>query len=493
MREDHTSNTTSSTIKWGVRKKILIIFAAFSIICLVSILGIVGGFFAIIQATTTNQSKSALTTQIQRNMQKSAAENALVIQGKFATAMDDVERLKIYTENVFNNPGQFGTRPSYNDTDMTAPGLNLQLDTYYQRWVSFNYSCYHLAPEAYNGSYTNTTASVANLVNLSANLDTAFQMLKRSNPNYAWVYVGFAAGIHRCYPWHTYVTDYDPRVRPWYIMATANPGMVNITAPYVDASGLGVMVTIAKTVSYSNGTMIGVAALDLTINAIRSSILNIKLLQTGYAFLIDTHGKTVAYNTTIPLNTDITALEPISDALLLQMGTFSNGTGSVVKNGQNYYLSYSRVNNTDFVLVNMVPEAEVFAAVDELVGNINVTSLAVSAGTTIIIAIAVIVSIIIGAFIARKITLPVQRLTDVVHQLTRQDLSATLLKPGTDLQIDSQLESQDDELGDLTRAFKKMLDRIRDGARKDSTAMTEQRQSNNLGAGTTDEEVDHVE
>lgn len=472
MAQSHTPPNQSrvpreTRAKGGIRQKILIIFVVFSVICLFGIMALATGFFLIIQDTTTDRSEAALVNQIQTNMQTSADENALVIEEQLAAARANVERAVLYAEQLFNNPTEFGVRQSFNDTvSPLTPGLGALSDADYGQYVSFNYSCYHLAPGVYAGSYDTANANVQNVVTKSANLDLIFQYLKQQNPEYGWIYMGFPQGVHRSYPWHSISTQYDPRARSWYAAATANPGEVQITAPYIDSSGLGLMVSLAKTAYYTNGTLLGVLALDLTIDAIVESVLDISILDTGYAYLIDTQGNTVAHENSTSPDTPVRDLEPgISTTLLTQMTTNTKGLSQVQKGGQTYYLAYSRVNSTNFVLVNAVPESEVVAPVAQLSVEIQKASTVVIYGTIVIIVVALVISVIVGTSIAGKITRPVQKLTRVVRGLTQLDVASAVLKSDETIQLDERLEQQNDEIGDLTRAFKKMLNTIKQDAR----------------------------
>jgi HAMP domain-containing protein len=450
--------------KRGIRKKIMLSFTILSIISLSLILGITMGFFTIINDTTTQRSNQALITQIKLNIQDTSNENAKLIEELITNRMNDVEKVVMYAENLFDNPDEFGFRKSYNDTDPTAPGLNGTWDGFYKQLVSYDYSCYHLAPGTYTGNYNNTSPMIKELTNTSANLDFMFKYLKQQNPNYAWIYMGFEAGIHRSYPWHIINPSYDPRIRSWYSLASSNPQTIQITSPYIDSSGLGLMISLTKSVHYDNGTKIGVIAADLTIDTIITDVLQISILDSGYAFLIDTDGDAVAHPNSADPNTKITDLEPIPVDLLNKILTLSDGLDQFIKNDEPFYIAHSRVENTNFIMVVLVPETEVIASSNQLSTEIDTTSLFVMTETIIIIIVAIISSIIIGLLIAGKITKPVKRLTNVVQNLTKYDISATLLNPDKKIELDENLVEQKDEIGEMARAFKNMLDIIRKDA-----------------------------
>ncbi len=463
-------------LQFGIRGKILMIFSAFSLICLAVIAGIVGGYMRAVDNTITNESESALTDQIKINLIKSASENALAIGEKINNVIADVEALAFFAENLFENPGIYGPYPSYNDTDYFAPGLDVFMSAEYgNNFISFEYSMYHLAPEAYNVSegYASANSTVQNLVNVSANLDHMLKYTKEANPDLAWIYMGFEkGGIFRCYPWAHFDTNYDPRIRPWYDFTGVPIGDIKITDPYIDANGLGLMITLAKEV-YNGAELVGVIAVDLTITQIEETILNIQFLETGYAFLINEEGLTIAHQDQDledlelgeDLSTNIQDLESFDSSVYTALITNENGFEAFEKTDGDetimMYMAYSKIENTDYIVATVVPEEEAVASVSELSNNIAKATRKVNATLIVIIIIAGIVSAGIGTIIAGQITKPVGILTRSIQKLTKQDAIRTIMESKEDIHIDVSLENKTDEIGDLTRAFKGMLNAIK--------------------------------
>ena len=63
-----------------------------------------------------------------------------------------------------------------------------------------------------------------------------------------WHYIGTATGVVRIFPGVQESKYYDPRARPWYQKAVANPGTVAITSPYLDALGGGHVITLSQSI-----------------------------------------------------------------------------------------------------------------------------------------------------------------------------------------------------------------------------------------------------
>eukprot|EP00117_Sycon_ciliatum_P006330 scpid15815/ scgid3227/ VWFA and cache domain-containing protein 1 len=71
----------------------------------------------------------------------------------------------------------------------------------------------------------------------------------RTMDEVAWTYFGSANGMWRSFPGSQSRRSYDPSRRPWYHRALANPPSVYATsAVYLDAGGVGKVVTLAQTI-----------------------------------------------------------------------------------------------------------------------------------------------------------------------------------------------------------------------------------------------------
>ncbi len=471
------TTTNRIKIKYGIRTKILLVFTVFSIIALIGVGGIILGFFGTMKLTTTNESEDALTSQIQSNMIISAQENAHTIGEKLQSSIDNVRTMAYFATNLFNNPEVYGEYPSFTDIKEENPDLDLGFeDGYGAQLVTFDYSMYHLAPDVYSGNYTNANETVHKMVNISANLDHIYRYTKAANPDLGWIYMGFELGIFRCYPWVEFDADYDPRVRPWYdTVSLQEPTDTIITSPYIDANGLGLMITIAQGVfNETSGSLIGIIAVDLTIDTIRDNILDISFLDDkGYAFLIDKNGLAVVHpDVDEPeegedVTTNIVDVEPFSDSIITEITSHNSGVGTYEKTSDaNYYFAYSAINGTDFILINVVSEEDALASVEILQIEVSKAIRNVQVTLIIIILIAGAVSVFLGTTIAGQITKPVKILTQSIQKLTSQDSVTSMLQSGEDIIIDKVLEEQDDEIGDLTRAFKGMLSAIKEDSQK---------------------------
>ena len=90
--------------------------------------------------------------------------------------------------------------------------------------------------------------------------------------------------------------EYDPRSRPWYKKAL-NRNRLVWTEPYIFFSSQQPGITISSPV-YNAGqrdSVSGVIGVDIEISQISSFLAHLKIGQHGSAFIIDTHGRVLAY------------------------------------------------------------------------------------------------------------------------------------------------------------------------------------------------------
>ncbi len=90
--------------------------------------------------------------------------------------------------------------------------------------------------------------------------------------------------------------QYDPRKRPWYKKAIHRNRLV-WTEPYIFFSSQQPGITISSPVynSEDKEEVSGVIGVDIEINEISSFLAKLKIGQHGSAFIIDTHGRVLAY------------------------------------------------------------------------------------------------------------------------------------------------------------------------------------------------------
>ena len=76
-----------------------------------------------------------------------------------------------------------------------------------------------------------------------------FSALAASHPAYAYVSYGLSSGGYAFWPGDAKMANYDPRIRPWYKTAMANPGKTVRTEAYYWAGDDAVLVSTVRAVA----------------------------------------------------------------------------------------------------------------------------------------------------------------------------------------------------------------------------------------------------
>lgn len=237
-----------------------------------------------------------------------------------------------------------------------------------------------------------------------SNADRELLVTKRAG-NFLSVYAGFNDGsIAYGDKTEDWPTDYDPRSRPWYQDAMASNGLI-ITEPYQDFDG-SIVVSIAKAFS---GQKRGVLAADLTVTNIIKEVLNLRLDNNGFAFLVDGQNNIVAYQDEKLSQKPLTNLNPALTASQVAELTRQSSITTVdwpAKNEQLVYLA--SVPNTDWSLGIVVDKQMAYASVSE---QITFTAIA---SVVLYVIIATISTLIIT-----RLLMPLKTLSDAVQELSQ--------------------------------------------------------------------------
>ncbi|MDX8549803.1 HAMP domain-containing protein [Methanospirillum sp. J.3.6.1-F.2.7.3] len=108
------------------------------------------------------------------------------------------------------------------------------------------------------------------------------------------VYMGRESGAFvRSHP-RARPTNYDPRTRPWYILAKEHPDQVMRTEPYQSITSPDVNIGIVKAITYPNGTVYGVLGADITLVNLTDYISSIDVGDSGQIMLVSKSGMILA-------------------------------------------------------------------------------------------------------------------------------------------------------------------------------------------------------
>lgn len=338
-----------------------------------------------------------------------------------------------------------------------------------------------------NGNYGNLLTDVSSLyvppetvwdeelivdMNTSAYLDFYAPTAMENFPSLLAMYAIDSRGVVRYYPninlASVLPTGFDARQRPYYLISSPlfNPKkQPRWTIPYVDATGGGLVVTVAMPV-YTNREFGGIVAADMQLARLTEQIGTVKIGETGYAFMIDDAGRILsmpapAYRL-FGLDPQSITAESFFKVTVLGLGEeelkaatsrmVAGGRGLLTFNfeGVDYYISFAPIAANGYSLALVVPVEELQT---QIIAAQNTTQAQFTSAlrTAIIILLGLLVfSIFISLAIGQVIAAPVARLTQVANEIVDGNLSAQAAV------------SSQDEVGALAQAFNTMTTRLRE-------------------------------
>lgn len=194
----------------------------------------------------------------------------------------------------------------------------------------------------------------------------------------------------------------------------------------------------------ADGKVVGVISGAIDMEGLAKRVLDIKMGQTGYAFIVQGDGLRIIhpdekhamkYNPLQDENADI-AQKQVTKRML----NGETGTAIYQYQGTDKYYSFSPIPGVNWSLAITVPVAEVSAVVSTLttVSLITIVSL-------------LLVTALLSWWYARRLAAPIQKLENAATRIADGDIS--LINLGT---------ATNDEIGRLGLAFEKMTKNLRD-------------------------------
>lgn len=218
----------------------------------------------------------------------------------------------------------------------------------------------------------------------------------------------------------------------WYYIPLTR-GRPSWMEPYYNEN-LGVQIVSYVVPIYKPGTFIGVIGMDIRFDTLISQIQDIQIYDTGYAFLTDENGR-VLYHPTLDMGTDMASMDATFEGIAGRLKDPEIRRYTYA--GSDKLLVYQTLANEMKLLV-AAPLSEINAAWTRLATRILLFSL-------LLLAVFAAVTL----FTMKRITEPLQRLTDASRLLADGDYNVTLDYSGHD------------EVGTLTAAFQKLVNHLR--------------------------------
>ena len=281
------------------------------------------------------------------------------------------------------------------------------------------------------------TADNPSIVNIDAENDaeiiiSKLKSVKESNDDILNMYYGTASGKFAIYPEKEMPEGYDSTIRPWYKQALEHKGQVIITEPYENAATGKNVVGIARTIE-KDGQVVGVIAIDITLEILAEKIAEKTIGNTGDIYIADEKGVVLAHRNKEIINTDSAAKLSIWDKVKSE----DSGFIKYDFNGVKKFGVYETNELTGWKLVATLDEAELT----------NDTKTILNTSLLAILVVGVI-SVFISLLLSKGIAHNIQKLKEVFAKASDGDLTVSITS------------STKDEFDDLAISFNSMMKNI---------------------------------
>ena len=248
--------------------------------------------------------------------------------------------------------------------------------------------------------------------------------------------------------------DLDLNTQEWYATALEKPNGPILTSSHVQHIISGErpwVITLSRGISDRSGSgeKEGVFFIDLNYSAISELCDQSTVGTKGYAFILDAKGNIVYHPQQQQLYNELQT-ENISLIMDTDEDTVLTGTGN---DGKLY--SISRSEKTGWTVVDCTNVKELLSKSRQAQSVYVLTAI-----------ILVIVALLFSRFMARSITLPIQKLRDSMKKVQEGDFSVS------DVVVDSK-----NEIGSLTKSFDVMTHRIHELMEQNVHEQEEKRKS----------------
>ncbi|MCX7129494.1 sensor domain-containing diguanylate cyclase [Aeromonas sp.] len=191
-----------------------------------------------------------------------------------------------------------------------------------------------------------------------------------------YVYVGTEQRKMLIHPAWQADEKFDPRTRPWYLLAASNPGKMVWTDPYYDYTLGTLTIALARVIEDPDGKRIGVLSLDTQLTPL-ASWLNDKHDEThplgaGYQILLNHDGLVLAH----PDREQV--FKPLAHPDWL--ARMQQQQGFFLDDASGMMVSYDRIPEQRWILLSVIPTA----GLNQIIDNVSLNVLAMIALASIL-------------------------------------------------------------------------------------------------------------
>jgi PAS domain S-box-containing protein len=254
-----------------------------------------------------------------------------------------------------------------------------------------------------------------------------------THPSVNSVYMGRENGTSvRSHP-RERPTRYDPRERPWYMLAKANPGKTMRTDAYPSLTTRDVNIGVVKALVDGKGKVFGVVGIDVTLANLTGYILGFQIRPAGRILVVDKAGVIIASQQEGLQGRKVEDYSPVLRSLL-EKG--EQEVAALEMEGAKNVLFHLRSAELDWRIAVLIPEKEIEKQIG---GPVMWTVLSLSGGLALMSLLT-----LVGLHLF------------VIHPLRRFIRETDDIARTADLDRSIVIGSRD-EIGDLARSYNQMI------------------------------------
>ncbi len=264
--------------------------------------------------------------------------------------------------------------------------------------------------------------------------------------------------------------DYDPRLRPWYIGAVTMKHGYSAKPSYSDLLGMAVMEYAVPV--YVDDELVAVIESSIKLDTLQEILDEVKYGDTGFAVLVSDDGQIVySPNTTGEVGYDVKMEGNIKDSgnekllfILEESNKGESGFTDITIDGEDYYVAYGNKPTDFWNLFMFVGKDEIEEPTRGLLDSMDkvtketMTEYEKSFRTSsIILLIAVIIlvinTIIVASLFSNKLTVPINHMTDAVHNISGDSFNFEMddiYRTGDEIEV---LAGTFEELSERTKKY----------------------------------------
>ncbi|TWI72262.1 methyl-accepting chemotaxis sensory transducer with Cache sensor [Desulfobotulus alkaliphilus] len=267
---------------------------------------------------------------------------------------------------------------------------------------------------------------------------TFLKLIEASSPHLVEVFLGSRWGGFTYAGEDALPAGYDPRSRPWYQTALANPARTSITSAYMSTTGEPV-ISLMHGIQSERNELVGIAGLDVSLGALTSLIQRSQIGETGYVMLVQGDGVILA-NPRNP-ETNFKKLTESGIEAFRVLDKTDRGSVSLEIKGKEWLAEVHTLPDLGWKLVGFIERDEVmegFRAMMRLMVVIGILVFAVFMGLAYIMAL--------------SLSIPIQKTTKMLQDVAEGEGDLTRR-----LKVQSS-----DEIGVMATGFNTFIDKIRE-------------------------------